>query len=196
MSSFTVKAEFEEQADSAGFATTDTTGMFHPTRNPTGWEGSNPTLASVTAANLIVTKPDRYTLLPSGTPVIIDVSSVLPNIAGEEFTVTAAMLGYTDGKLPDGAYDITLRYTTPSGDYSFRQKQVFFSQVCCCVQSLAEEVNLDECKKNTQKYRDASEATKYIIWLRAAWECYELNRTLEWLKELQSICARNPCKNC
>lgn len=194
---FQPKMRVKELRDASAISIADITGVYHPTENPTGWQAPNPSISLITEATVLVTKPDPYSLSPAGVPVVIDVYPTLPNLIGNEAEIGAVDLGYTDGKMLDGVYDITLKYITSSGSqYSCRQIVTLFARAECCFQALIAETPTGDICKGIQRSRDAEDATIYYNAMKLAAGCFKVNKFIELLKQLKEVCSRNPCKNC
>lgn len=188
----------DEVSDASRFDLDELTGIYHPSRNLTGWGSPNESISSVTVASLLVKLPDQYTLLPTGDPVITDLTGVFPTINGIVHQATALAHGYENEKFPDGQYEIIVKYQLGSNPYSpqFRTRPIFFAQVECCITQLIAEVEDQCCDKKSQKYKDMQDGVWKLQGLKAMIECGKMNRAIETLKELQLICQRNPCKSC
>jgi len=193
-----IKQDISEWPDASRFTLDEKTGIYNPFRNTTGYGTPNPQITAFTNVSLFVTKPDQVTLEPAGTPVIIDVTSNFPQINGTKYEVLASALGYGDDKLPDGEYDIVVKYTLGASPqlYQFHKKEIFFAQVHCGITQLIAEVEVECCGPETQKMKDRNDGVRKLQGLVASINCGKTNRALELLKELKLICQRNPCKSC
>jgi len=167
---------------------TDITGV----SPPGGWGvGSNPTIASVQTAQLIITRPDG-TVLPA-----INVYPTLPNTDDISFEITTAMLGYGSGPIVDGAYNfnytVTGLFNSEPYTVNYNRSKFLYPAVCCCVEKMAAKVRA--CAKNC---KDATKEAFSDAWdtlelLKDAVKCGNMTEANEFLLQLQTVCDQSDC---
>lgn len=145
---------FSEYTDYSKIQILDDTGV-----GTTGWgNGANPDIADVLSCQVVVTKPDPITLLPSADPTYQITKNVyygfaggvLPNITNVLQDFLASELGYTDNKLLTGIYHLAVSGTgVMSGpadfDFSFEDYFISTGKVDCCITKMRQKASLKEC---------------------------------------------------
>ncbi len=194
-----------EPLDFSGVNLFDTTGIYKaadPHKNISGYNGGgNGNISAITVATLTVTKPDLVTLLPSGTPVVIDVFSagVFPNVINVPSKILATTLGYSDGKMVDGAYtfryDITIPNVSPT-TYSVTIQKLLFARVECCINSLLADLEVDSCCCDNDDAKQIQWGKLLLSALCRQLKCGKTNMAIATLKELQNICNGVNCRTC
>lgn len=122
----------------------DTTGAYDAVTNETGYGSPNTAIADITAAVLIITKPDD-------TQVIIDLYDTFPTINTELIhQITADDLGYAS-VIEDGLYTFTYKLTTNENTYIHTTQTLLFSCTLNCqikkilADSVKFQMNCDDC---------------------------------------------------
>lgn len=147
------KTVFSEYVDFSKIQILDATGI-----GSTGWATPNPVVGDVLTCQAVITKPDPTTLLPSADPtmqITKDVyfgsaGGVLPNIDGTLQDILAGDdLGYDDGKLLSGIYNIAVSGTGDDGTeiFTFSSSGYFIStgKVDCCITKMRLKADIKEC---------------------------------------------------
>jgi hypothetical protein len=142
---------YKNASDCKSILFKESTGEYNATTNLTGWgtDGSgepNTDISTITAAVLIITKPDD-------TQVTIDVSSKFPTINTElVWQITAGDLGY-ESSIEDGLYTLTYKLTTDTNTYIHVSKTFLFSCTLDCkikkilADSVKYQMNCDDCNQ-------------------------------------------------
>lgn len=159
---------------------------------PGGWgAGTNPTIASVQTAQVVITRPDLTILAP------INVYPTLPNTDGIAFEATNQALGYGTGPIVDGPYNfnytVTGLFNSEPYTVNYNRTKFLYPSVCCCVSRMAAKVRA-QGKKCKDKDREAfSDAWDLLELLKDAVKCGNMTEANEFLLQLQTICAANDC---
>ena len=187
----------KEASDATSFLVTEKTGVYHSVRNPTGWFPPNEDITQVTTAQLIIAPANSKTLLPGNPLSPIDVRSVLPNVIGTPYLVSAATTTNTE-KFVDGIYEFQLIYAGTWGVnlLQWRYRVAFIAQACCCIEQLGLTVQQSGCDCTSAPYLDWVRGKLALEAVISDYGCAKANKTVEALKELKSICERNPCDTC
>lgn len=116
----------------------DTTGEYDVDTNPTGYCGVNPCYDDIDHIEVKVVLPDGG--------IVFLYPTFIPSATVTCFDITAADLGYTDGLLPDGIYEITYKvwgeYDSVIGVKTY--KTLLFCQTKACLDSTGR-VLLSDC---------------------------------------------------
>jgi hypothetical protein len=131
-----VKTFYEQTDDKESVNSYDGTGVGSAS-NPTGYSYSgNPDITDFSGSSISVYTPDPTSLLPISTAVVIDSSSVLPNVTGVPFEITSlAVFGETKA-WDDGMYNFVLSQSTttdPPTTYTSTYTVPIIAQVDCCI---------------------------------------------------------------
>lgn len=197
-----LKVSAKEKSDASLIRVYDTTGIYSAVLgNLSGWQNASTAfLTDVTAATITVYLTDTITLLPSTTSVTIDVYPTLPNIINTPYEVTAAMLGYTDGVIPDGIMTIEYNVTVTSGvvrtTYTASTNQLNYALACCCVKNLLSQVDACGCDCEDDAINAALYAWTELKGLQRAVECNKESKAIEILMALQQYCRGENCLTC
>jgi hypothetical protein len=157
----------------------DITDIFDAVDNPTGWEDASTLLAAnVTAAKVVITKPDS-TILEYNV-----LSEIDDPVVGTFALVEDILIDL------DGFYKI--EYVIEAGTtYTACVDKLFYPKVKCCLSKLL--ISLAKDIENKQKYEDILK-TKSLE--KAMIEAVNVNDKLSAIKilnELTKICNHNPC---
>lgn len=197
-----LKVSAKEKSDASLIRVYDVSGIYSAVLgNLSGWQNASTAfLTDVTAATITVYLTDTITLLPSTTSVTIDVYPTLPNIINTPYEVTAAMLGYTDGVIPDGIMTIEYNVTVTSGvvrtTYTASTDQLNYALVCCCTAELISTVDICNCSCDDESVKTALYAQSLLRGLQRAVSCNKEGKSIEILKALQSLCRSENCLTC
>ena len=183
--------------DATYIRVTDKTG-----HGPTGWVAPNPLVGTITGAVIEVNLPNSTTYEPSDTADTITISTLgtLPSVEPDAyFDILNSMLGYTDGRLPDGAYKIRAVYddgtNENTSDDTGTQWWLFDQNLQCDLQKFNS--TIDWFKKEDAEKRDQfTDLVSRIASMWASWDCenkYEaLERMIEIKKKLYKL-LNCPC---
>lgn len=177
------------------FTVSDSTGIYDPITNDTGWEAPNPTRAGITSALLSITLPDED-------DPIIDEEDVTATVqaAGtvtevfELQTYTLTDFGYSTTML-DGIY--TIKYVVISGGttYTLERQMLNFCNVKSCVQKMFSNyvIALSTCgcnSKDTQTVMNAYVLLKALMMHAVKGNLTEADSIRV---KLETICTTNNC---
>ncbi len=200
--SFVLKVSVSEKSDASLIRVYDKSGLYNSNSNTTGFQNASTVfLANVTAATLTISITNSTTLLISTNTVTIDVFPTLPNVINTPYEVTAAMLGYTDGIIPDGMieveYNITVTTAGVDTFYTASVKQILIAQVCCCTKNLQSQVDACGCECEDEATAAALYAWTLLKGLkRMVRDCKKPSKAIETLLSLQQYCVSNNCLSC
>lgn len=185
---------------------TDLTGVYNALSNPGGYGAPNPDVGDFTVFNIIVTPPDPITLLPTGTPVLVNALPSLPSSSNGTFTITNVDLGLAANEnIIDGIYSFYVSADTDTASFGYTRSAIFSDIVACCIKNLTIKAFGCDCNGNIRNLVKAN------MWLSLVQQsvndygqiipsqvelCGQWNKGTEIIRELQKICNNNNCKNC
>lgn len=211
MTSPTPVIKYVRSDDTYSIVVTDLTGAFSTT-NLTGYGGPNADVSDFTAFNISITLPDPDTLLPSGTPVVVNAYNTLPSNADGTFTLTSlAVLGTADTAFIDGVYlfEVSAPWANglDSGTATASNNKAFYEIVGCCIRNMVAESADCGCSGSSKKIQTLTQAWMNLGIL----EPYVFNNTIvastieqigawdtaaEIISTLQDICDNENCGGC
>jgi len=164
----------------------ETTGLYSSPLNIGGYDPTdvtNPSVASVTASSIVITKPDTSVttiLNPTGLPT---------SDTQLEYEIPASTLDSTWSKFPDGVYTITYTVTSTT-DYTVTKTFLLSSNVECCVKKLyAKIATVTDCSCDSYVVKNAIYAGALLEGLLAARDCGNTTAITNLLNKLTKICA-------
>lgn len=175
----------------------ESTGAYDSVTNPNGWGAPNTEIAEITAAVLIITKPDD-------TQVTIDVWDTFPTTNTELiWQITAEDLGYTT-TMEDGLYTITYKLTTDTTTYIHVTKTLLFSCTLNCqikkilADSVKFQMNCDDCNSDiNENILEAIKLSTMFNGLLYMSECGTSTIKIKnALENLQTLVSEYDVENC
>lgn len=201
--------KFTRSNDQLSLVATDLTGVYDVTTNPGGYGSPNPAVGDFVSFDITVTLPDPTTLLPGGTPVVINAFPSLPSNSNGTFTITNVDLGLESGtKLIDGVYQFDIIASTVGDEYEYSTKAVYSDIVACCIRTMTAEASTCGCSSDSDKIRNLVKGNMWLsvlvpyvddsgtIYPSSVEVCGQYDKAAEILRELQKICNNSNCQGC
>lgn len=168
---------------------TESTGAYHVTTNPTGWE-SVPTITTGTVT-LSILFPDE------DDAEVVDLEASYPvSNTTNEYSITTDSLGVTS--FPDGVYTIT--YTVVADDATTWTRVKQFCVTCnaeCCVDNMFGELDLSDCNCDTKRVQRALLAYATLKALKFAGRVGDTTKFATLLEDVETLCGTdNNCTTC
>lgn len=211
MAAPTLVLKYVRSADTYSIVVTDLTGAYNVTTNPGGYGTPNTAVGSYTNFNISVTLPDPDTLMPSGTPVVVNAYPALPSAVNGTFTLTSlALVGAANTVLIDGVYLFNVSATWVSagtGITTAVSYKAYYSIAECCVNNLIVESVGCGCSGASQKMLSLGKAivNLYALSPKVLSEtiitspieaCSQWDKAATAILELQDICVNDNCGGC
>jgi hypothetical protein len=181
--------------DAQSIKFTETTGEYSPS-NVGGWNAPNTNIATITSAVINVQVPDSTTLQPGATVIPINVAGFMPSDNPSSFyNILNSSLGYTNGKLPDGAYIINPVYSdgtsTFKEDVSGTNWKLFYQNAACDLQKLNSMIKWNNSGCCDNKLLDIFlDVNSRLLAMCASWCCKNPLEALQRLMEAKKILAK------
>jgi hypothetical protein len=166
----------------------DTTGVYHVTNNPYGWETPNTAAADVDELTLTI-------LFPDATEIEYDLLDELPD------PVTGTIeYDKIEGDYDDGIYTFT--YTILAGNVTITKvlKKLFLCNATCCVDKMWAKIPTYINTKDERFLQNYIEQTHYaqglLDGLNASGGCLNEEAVTAILEKLDRICSFEKCDTC
>lgn len=208
----TPNLKFVRSADRTYITVTDLTGAYDADDNEGGYGGPNVAAGDYTAFNISVTLPDTDTLLPGGTPVVINAYSSLPSQSDGTFVITSeALLGTANTVIPDGVYGFSLSAPwvdgLDTGTTTASFNKAFYEIAQCCIDNLVVKFRGCGCSGTSKKTQSLAKAIIYLYALSPkvvaeviepspVEACNNWTEAAAMILELQDICDNENCGGC
>ncbi len=207
----TPSLQYVRSADRTYITVTDLTGLYSAT-NTGGYGNPNVDVSSFTAFNISVTLPDPETLLPSGTPVVINAYPSLPSSSNGTFVITSlALLGTSDTTIVDGVYqfDVSAPWEDglDTGTMTASNNKAFYEIVECCIENMQVEAIGCGCLGDSEKIVNLVVAGMYLdvlspkvinneIVASPIERCGQWDAAATAILQLQDLCDNENCGGC
>ena len=201
--------KFTRSNDQLSLVATDLTGVYNATTNPGGYGTPNAEVADFVSFDISVTMPDPVTLLPSGTPVVIDAYPDLPSSSNGTFTITNVDLGLgSNTKLIDGVYEFSIIASTATDEYEYSTKAIYSDIVACCIRTMTAEAASCGCSSTSDKIKNLVKTNMWLsvlvpyvddsgtIYTSSVEVCGQYDKGAEILRALNKICSTSNCQGC
>jgi hypothetical protein len=207
----TLNLSYARSTDRTYITVTDNTGLYNITTNPYGYGGVNVAVGAYTNFNITVTLPDPDTLLPAGTPVVVNAYPSLPSSANGTFDLTSlALVGTADTTLIDGVYlfEVAAAWTDgDTGETTTENYKAYYEIVECCVNNLIVESVGCGCSGSSKKYQTLAKAVVNlyalspkvvagVVTASPIEACNQWDKAATAILELQDICDNENCGGC
>lgn len=185
-----VKFSICQSSNCKGITFKETTGLYDAVSNTTGWGavgGGDPNdmISDATDATLTLTGPDG-TVYPALDLFALD---GFPKSTEDGYLFQASAVDSSLTDFADGNWEMTYSVTTSSGTYDETITLFFHCKISACVCRLVSEIEIDDCKCDTDKLNKALQAKAFSDALSYAVGCGNLNAANEILTSLQKLCS-------
>jgi len=208
----TLNLSFVRSTDRTYITVTDLTGV-GSLSNPGGYGGVNAAVGDYYTFSISVTAPDPDTLLPTGTPVVIDAYPSLPSQTSGTFDLTSLLvLGVADTTLVDGVwlFQVSANWLDGfgvTGTTTYSAYVYFFDIVRCCIDNMVVEAVGCGCAEDSPKMKSLAKAIVYIYALSGKEvngvmtdapliDCEQWSKAATAILALQDICDNENCGGC
>lgn len=176
------------------FIFTETTGLYDSVDNPTGWNGSNASIANVTIATLDIYSPTSTTT-PTLTIDLFATGNFPTTDDTIEYIVTNTALGLS-GRLTDGVWKFVYTVTVVDGDttvYKQTIEKITYCNAKCCVDKLFAGIEDFECDCAIEAINKALNAQAILKGMIYAAGCGQKNKFDKLKKMLERMCNNTNC---
>lgn len=167
---------------------TDTTGVYHVTTNPGGYNTPNaPTVGNdILSATILIT-------FPNGETQLVDVTSQIPGTITGEFTFTDITPDY----VLDGVHSFYYTVSTEGGPLYYKIYKLFLGKVKCCIDKLWAQVPSKMCTEcETEEFINRVLFAQGLYnGLMAMGGCGHTTTISKLLTQIQKLCNFEDC-NC
>lgn len=161
----------------------ETTGAYNASTNTGGYGAPNPSVGSVTGAELVVTPP-------TGNAFVVDMTAEGWPTTNEDLEFEVPIDSYEDGIW-------TFQYSVVSGDmYTATKTSIFYCNIKCCINTLLLNIDTDSVTLNDKQVQEYMRAKTYLDSLIHYAHCGNTDKFDNIKLILDRICAKSGCETC